>query len=341
MAHHPNRILLSIGAFCLTAVLVADHWTVTMAAEPPAPAQATLTDRFPAFDEVLRTSAPHLALLPEQGDALTLFKNEIGPSLGLKDAAMTIGARGLSPAVAQELLLPDLTRSATQLVRGFAAWRLSHAVRELRPSASDEQSAELYRQITTQKDWVAEGTNLEPALRRLLTLLRPDHPQETTSDGVAGSAPDEDVGLTLAEVAAGIETRTIQTVYREWFRLWNWKDQVRQQRGLGRLCGTWQWSIHNHQNHREEKTAVTFAPPGSTSAVSPAEIVVLGDGVYLRWETRAGMQEDSLLFSAEGQRLEGTFVNTAGGWGSITGKRTASCFSKPGDKPAVRQRRHQ
>ena len=107
-----------------------------------------------------------------------------------------------------------------------------------------------------------------------------------------------------------------------------------------RLCGTWQWSIHNHQNHREEKTAVIFAPPGATSATSPAEIIVLGDSVYLRWETRAGVQEDSLLFSGAGQRLEGTFVNTAGGWGSITGKRTASCFQNAGEKPAVGQRRH-
>ena len=149
-----------------------------------------------------------------------------------------------------------------------------------------------------------------------------------------------DVAGQLAGAAMPVEIWAIQTVYREWFRILNWKDQVRQQRGLARLCGTWQWSIHNHQNHREEKTAVIFPPPGATSASRPAEVIVLGDSLYLRWETSAGVQEDSLLFSAEGQRLEGTFVNTAGGWGSITGKRTASCFPKAGEKPAAGQRRH-
>jgi hypothetical protein len=53
--------------------------------------------------------------------------------------------------------------------------------------------------------------------------------------------------------------------------------------------------------------------------------VVLGDVVYLRWEGDGKVQEDSLLFSKEGQRLEGTFVNSQGGWGSISGKRTAAC----------------
>jgi hypothetical protein len=52
---------------------------------------------------------------------------------------------------------------------------------------------------------------------------------------------------------------------------------------------------------------------------------VLGDVVYLRWEFPGVVQEDSLLFTGEGQRLEGSFVNSSGAWGSITGKRTAPC----------------
>jgi hypothetical protein len=103
---------------------------------------------------------------------------------------------------------------------------------------------------------------------------------------------------------------------------------VRGTRGQSRLCGTWQWVIHNHQRHHEEqKLSLVFPPPGKDGTHLPGlmETVVLGDVVYLRWEQDGRVQEDSLLFSKEGQRLEGTFVNSQGGWGSISGKRTASC----------------
>ena len=52
---------------------------------------------------------------------------------------------------------------------------------------------------------------------------------------------------------------------------------------------------------------------------------MLGDTIFLRWEFQIGYQEDSLLFIRDGQRLEGSFTNSAGAWGSITGKRTSSC----------------
>jgi hypothetical protein len=73
---------------------------------------------------------------------------------------------------------------------------------------------------------------------------------------------------------------------------------------------------------------VMFPPPsldGKPEAAGPAKIVVLGDAVYLRWESQGAVQEDSLLFTGEGRRLEGTFVNSAGAWGSITGKRVGAC----------------
>lgn len=338
MPNHSGRTLVIVGVLSLAAVLMGG--TVVVADEPSSPVQPTLADRLPAFQEVLRATATQLASLPAQGDSLTLFKNVIGPRLGLNDAAMTVGAKGLSPAMAKELLLADLTQSAMDLVRGLAAWQLAQAVRDLGTTATAEQQAGVQRQIDAQMAWLTEGTTLEPYLRQLLALLQEERPQGAVHDTAAEPIHPNDAIAPLAGAAAQIELWAIQTVHREWFRLVNWKDQVRQQRGLTRLCGTWQWSIHNHQNHREEKTAVIFAPTGSTSTTSPAEIIVLGDSVYLRWETRAGVQEDSLLFSGEGQRLEGTFVNTAGGWGSITGKRTASCFPKTGEKPASGQRRH-
>jgi hypothetical protein len=112
-----------------------------------------------------------------------------------------------------------------------------------------------------------------------------------------------------------------------WWELHEWKERIRRARGQARLCGTWQWVIHNHQNHREQKTVMLFPPPGQVPAnfPLPAETVVLGDSIYLRWEQDGHIQEDSLLFMKDGTMIEGSFVNNTGGWGSITGKRTSSC----------------
>ena len=317
-------VRLFILVCCVTSLFNAP--ITVRAEEAPAPPQPTLANRLPAFQEVARTNAAQLAALPAQGDALSLFKTVIGPQLGLGDAAMTVGAKGLTKAMSQELLINDLTQAANELVRGLAGWQLAHTARDLGASGAAESREALHKQIEAQTAWLSDGTTLAPALGRLQSLL--------------AAAPTEETAPLIGGAVAQIEAWAIDTVHREWFRIYNWKDQVRQQRGLVRLCGTWQWSIHNHQNHREEKTAVIFAPPGSVSATSPAEIIVLGDSVYLRWETRGGVQEDSLLFSGEGQRLEGTFVNTAGGWGSITGKRTATCFNEGGKAMSPRRQHH-
>ena len=107
-----------------------------------------------------------------------------------------------------------------------------------------------------------------------------------------------------------------------------WPERRRELYGLTRLCGTWQWSIHNHRGgHQEAKTLLTFPPPDGPPppGLRPSKIVVLGDALYIRWDFQGGFQEESLLFTGEGARLEGSFVNSSGGWGSITGKRTAAC----------------
>lgn len=124
-----------------------------------------------------------------------------------------------------------------------------------------------------------------------------------------------------AEVVADQHART------HWITLKTWSDKIRETKGLARLCGTWQWTIHNHQHHQDQKVAMVFPPPDARSFTGPrpAKTVVLGDAIYLRWEFGGVVQEDSLLFTGEGQRLEGSFVNSSGAWGSITGKRTAPC----------------
>lgn len=321
MPNHAVRpLFLACALLSLLTVPVAGR---AEAPPPPTPTPA-LIDRLPAFHEVAKANATQLAALPAQGDTLALFKTAIGPQLGLQDAAMTVGAKGLTPTMSRELLIADLTQAANELVRALAAWQLAQAAKDLNSTTAEQRQA-VQGQVEAQLTWLTEGTPLESSLRQLLGLSR--------------ETPTEERVAQLNGLAAHIHAWASDTAHREWFRIYNWKDQVRQQRGLTRLCGTWQWSIHNHQNHREEKTSVIFAPPGAVSSNSPAEITVLGDSVYLRWETRAGVQEDSLLFSAEGQRLEGTFVNTAGGWGSITGKRTATCVNEGGGKATLSPRR--
>ncbi len=131
----------------------------------------------------------------------------------------------------------------------------------------------------------------------------------------------------LAALAIRVEAEAEQRTRAEWLRLRSWQDTLREMKGLARLCGTWQWTVHNHKNHQEHKMVLSFLPPDvpSPDGPRPTKIVVLGDAVYLRWEFQGGYQEDSLLFTGGSQRLEGTFTNSAGAWGSITGKRAAAC----------------
>ena len=131
----------------------------------------------------------------------------------------------------------------------------------------------------------------------------------------------------MAEAEAERGTR------KHWQHLQAWKGRIKEWKGLVRLCGTWQWVVHNHQNHRDHKMMLVFPPPGEPVASAsagprPAKIIVLGDTVYLRWEFPGGFQEDSLLFTTKGQRLEGTFISSPGAWGSITGKRARPCKSQ-------------
>lgn len=106
------------------------------------------------------------------------------------------------------------------------------------------------------------------------------------------------------------------------------EDSLKGQSATTRLCGTWNWTIHNHRSHQEQKTALVLLPPGAQAPPEfpqPSQMIVMGDAVYLRWDFQRGFQEDSLLLSGEDRRLEGTFKNTAGDWGAITGKLVTPC----------------
>lgn len=124
-----------------------------------------------------------------------------------------------------------------------------------------------------------------------------------------------------------VEAQAYNVAWKSWNHIQQWQQQEQTHRAMGRLCGTWKWIIHNHQNHGDHKTTMTFTPPGEStpSQVQPSTILIHGDTVYLKWTFPQGIQEDSLLLSNRDTRLEGTFINSLGPHGSISGQRLFPC----------------
>jgi hypothetical protein len=131
----------------------------------------------------------------------------------------------------------------------------------------------------------------------------------------------------LLTLAIQIEAQAYNVAWESWSHIQQWQKQEHIYRAMGRLCGTWKWIIHNHQNHGDHKTTMTFSPPGQStpSQVQPSTVVIHGDTVYLKWTFPQGIQEDSLLLSNRDTRLEGTFTNSLGPHGSISGQRLSPC----------------
>lgn len=126
-----------------------------------------------------------------------------------------------------------------------------------------------------------------------------------------------------------LETTAYETAWENWQNIQQWEQEEQTKSAAARLCGTWQWIVHNHQNHGDHKMVITFSPPGqsSSSQPEPTTIAIQGDTVYLKWTFPKGIQEDSLLISNHDTHLEGTFKNSLGPHGSISGKRLSTCRS--------------
>ena len=123
------------------------------------------------------------------------------------------------------------------------------------------------------------------------------------------------------------EAQAYTVAWESWNHIQQWQQQEHTHRAMERLCGTWKWIIHNHQNHGDHKTTMTFSAPeqSTPSQVQPSTILIHGDTVYLKWTFPQGIQEDSLLLSNRDTRLEGTFTNSLGPHGSISGQRLSPC----------------
>lgn len=281
-------------------------------------AAETLPSGAPDWPSVLKNHGDRLAAVDSDQSAKEAFVSVVGPALQLSDAAGAIAAKGLPAKLAKELFLPDVARAAQRLVSALSAWRLADSL-TYSLSGAGPDSASSSVASSAQLDWL-QANGPFPSL--LVAL-------PASAQGETQAGPIESGDRTGRAIAAGrASMEASQQALTEWLRLKSWKDRVRGLRGQARLCGTWQWVIHNHKDHhQEQKLSLLFPPPGSEGKSIPglSEIIVLGDTVYLRWENAGHTQEDSLLFSKEGARLEGTFVNSQGGWGSISGKRTATC----------------
>ena len=305
-------------ALTMVSIFVFGVWLNAMADE-------TLPSSMPNFPSVIRTHSDQLAKINSDKAAISLFVSAIGPALQLGDASRTLGANALPAKLAKELLVPDLTAAVYRLMGGLAAWHFASVVRQ---AVSDQQfssSPERLLGSSQAMTWLdRQGTtSWHDSLGQLSDVVAsPEWAKGNLGDSSAT------LSVTALDRAARLEVNAIQAVYEEWDRLRNWKDRVRELRGQARLCGTWQWIIHNHQQHHQEQKLLILFPPAGNAQTTPlglVETIVHGENVYLRWELNGRVQEDSLQFSKEDQRLEGTFVNSEGGWGSISGKRTAGC----------------
>jgi hypothetical protein len=307
-----SRISLALA---IVAVALFGTWSTTEADD-------SLPSSIPDFPSIIRAHSDQLAKIESDKGASTLFVSAIGPALQLSDAARTLGTNSLPIKLANELLLPDLTAAVHRLMRGLAVWRLASIISQ---AVRDRQLAPVTEGLIGSpqtRAWLDPQGNIpwHDTLNHLSDAL--------ASPEWAKADQDEPIVVTTLERASRLEVDAMRASYQEWDRIRSWKDRVRGLRGQARLCGTWQWIIHNHQhNHQEQKLSLLFPPSGQTQSTPPglAEMIVLGENVYLRWEANGQVQEDSLQFSKEGQRLEGSFVNSQGGWGSISGKRTAGC----------------
>ncbi|CUS32826.1 hypothetical protein [Candidatus Nitrospira nitrificans] len=267
------------------------------------------------LSQMISQKGSPLASIDSDESAQALFTATIGPALGLNDAARAIGAKRLSGKLVKELRLTDLSQSISELMAALAVWQFADSI------AHDEAPSTTGASLrAAQQDWVTSRSKITP-LADLFRLIQTDQRTEPSH----ATVPPKNTELLLAATRTALEAS--QKATAAWWDIYWWKERIRQAKGRARLCGTWQWIIHNHQIHGEQKSTVMFPPLGQVSAQAsaPTEIIVLGDAIYLRWEHNGQLQEDSLLFIKDDAKIEGSFVNNMGGWGPISAKRMAPC----------------
>ena len=231
---------------------------------------------------------------------------------------------------------PDLPRFLT-LVKTIA---------QLHPPAPSTQPLAPYDAVFTQflheqyPDWtgtpdswltLAQTEGAEGVRKRLRDSWNSRHEEPDPAPSINQFLRQFFLPIATAHVKADLlqlQVRNEQQAWTTWQAIQTWSNDRKNEQGLRRLCGTWQWLIHNHQNHGDHKTIMVYPPPSEYHRMDPqpATIRVQGDTVYIRWEFPRGIvQEESLLFGEKDQLLSGTFVNNLGPNGNITGRRVKPC----------------
>ena len=132
----------------------------------------------------------------------------------------------------------------------------------------------------------------------------------------------------ITQEARTVQLQAYEIIFTEIPDLTQWQQQEQERTMLARVCGSWLWTLHNHLNHQDHKLTVNFYPPGEPippDQPTPNTVTVSGDTVYVEWIFGQGKQEDSLLLSNRDTIMEGTFKNSLGPYGSISGKRLTVC----------------
>lgn len=216
------------------------------------------------------------------------------------------------------------------------------------PSAEQSRDYDVYARffdqtypefIGSNNSWIAlaETQGLPGISNRLIEYQDPKTEKTITDSMVQAFAKQYLFSRLSPVLRAHIVASTVRLqagAERQFFSKWQaveaWVSKTQQAQSLMRLCGIWQWIIHNHQNHQDHKTTMRFPPPDQYDRLDPrpSKIQIQGDTVYIRWQFPRGYQEDSLLLSARDRTIEGTFFNTAGPHGSITGRKVKACPKK-------------
>ena len=88
--------------------------------------------------DVVSQRGDQLATIDSDERALQLFITEVGPALGLTDAAGALGAKRLPNKMVKELGLAELSQSVHELMAALATWQLADSIRhDAGPSCRD------------------------------------------------------------------------------------------------------------------------------------------------------------------------------------------------------------
>ncbi len=265
--------------------------------------------------DIATQRADQLASIDSDEAAMKLFTTTVGPALGMKDAVGTLRTKGIPSKMAKDLRLAELSQSVYELMAALATWQFADSIlRDTGPSAAPPSLS------AARQEWL-RGRSRTASLSDLLRVIQDEQTRETSQTTSWSKNTDS---LLAAEHTV---FESSQQATAAWWDIYGWKERVRQAKGRARLCGTWHWTIHNHQHHEEQKHTLVFPPDGQGPVNIPglSEMILLGDNIYLRWEHNGQIQEDSLQFIKDNTKIEGSFMNSLGGWGAISGKRAAAC----------------